>query len=59
MDPTGAHVSKMAEHRFRVTTSAKFATQLRGKEVSEGQVGHLASLAYRRIEHCLTNVRCG
>ena len=53
------HTSKMAEHRFRVTTSAKSATQLHGVEVSEGQVGHLASLAYRHIERCLTNVWCG
>jgi hypothetical protein len=59
MDPTGAHVSKMAKHRFRVTTSAKPATYLHSQKACEGEVGHLASLAYRHIEFCLPKVRYG
>jgi len=59
MGPAGAHVSKMAKHRFRVTTSAKSATYLHSQEACEGEAGRLASLSYRRIELCLPKVRYG
>jgi hypothetical protein len=59
VDPTGAHVSKMAKHRFRLTMSVKSATYLHGQEACEGEVGPLVSLTYRHIELCLPNVRDG
>lgn len=56
MDPSGAHMSKMAKHRLRVNTSAKSATYLHSQEACEGEVGRLVSLAYRHIELCLPKV---
>lgn len=52
MDPTGANVPKMAKPRLRLTTSTKSATYLHS-QTCEGEVGHLASLAYHHIEFCL------
>ena len=45
----GARVSKMAKRCFWVTTSPEFATLLHSQNTSEGDAGHLASLAHRHI----------
>jgi hypothetical protein len=44
---SGARLSEMAKHRPRVATSPESANSLSSYNTCEGEVGYLASFAYR------------